>query len=94
MSARGVRAAPSGLGLPEWDLEPNFEANGGRVFIVEGDLSRQTALFDQLCADAAKLGNYPIDLLACVPPSLVLTEEGSILTQYRQKHHSRRNRAQ
>lgn len=62
------------LGLQDWDLEPNPDANGGRVLIVEGDLARQTTIFDQVCADAAKLGNYPVDLLACVPPSLVSDE--------------------
>lgn len=62
------------LGLQDWDLEPNPDANGGRVLIVEGDLARQTTIYDQVCADAAKLGNYPVDLLACVPPSLVSHE--------------------
>lgn len=62
------------LGLQGWDLEPNPDANGGRVLIVEGDLARQTTIYDQVCADAAKLGNYPVDLLACVPPSLVSHE--------------------
>ncbi|MEQ8387637.1 MAG: AAA family ATPase [Alphaproteobacteria bacterium] len=59
------------LGLQNWDLEPNPEANGGRVLIVEGNLAGQTGILDQVCADAQALGNYPIDLLACVPPSLV-----------------------
>jgi hypothetical protein len=64
------------LGLRDWDLEPNPEANGGRVLIVEGDLARETAIYDQVCADAAKLGNFPVDLLACVPPSLVSHDTG------------------
>ncbi len=59
------------LALRNWDLEPNPDANGGRVLVVEGDLSCQTDLYEQICAEAAKLGNYPVDLLACVPPSLV-----------------------
>ena len=59
------------LGLENWDLEPNPDANGGRVIVVEGDLAGQTAVFDQIRGEAAKLGNYPVDLLACVPPSLV-----------------------
>jgi hypothetical protein len=65
------------LGLEDWDLEPNPDANGGRVLIVEGDLSRQIAIYDEVCADAAKLGNYPVDLLACVPPSLVSHASGN-----------------
>lgn len=63
------------LGLQNWDLEPNPDANGGRVIIVEGDLARQAAIFDQVRDEAAKLGNYPVDLLACVPPSLVCHDE-------------------
>jgi hypothetical protein len=62
------------LGLVDWDLEPNPDANGGRVLVVEGDLAGQTEIYEQVCGDAAKLGNYPVDLLACVPPSLVLHE--------------------
>jgi GTPase SAR1 family protein len=60
------------LDLQNWDLEPNPEANGGRVLVIEGDLASQTEVYEQVCAEAAELGNYPIDLLACVPPSLVL----------------------
>lgn len=59
------------LEIPNWDLEPNADANGGRVLIVEGDLAGNTELYGQLRDDAADLGNYPVDLLACVPPSLV-----------------------
>lgn len=59
------------LDLHDWDLEPNLDANGGRVLIVEGDLASQPNIYEQVCADAAALGNYPVDLLACVPPSMV-----------------------
>lgn len=59
------------LGLQNWDLEPNPDANGGRVIIVEGDMAAKTALLEKVFAEAAELGNYPVDLLACVPPSLV-----------------------
>ena len=68
------------LGLQNWDLEPNPDANGGRVIIVEGDMAGHTALVDQVCCDAAELGNYPVDLLACVPPSLVIHEEEESLS--------------
>ena len=59
------------LDLQNWDLEPNPDANGGRVLVFEGDLESQTKVYERLCAEAAELGNFPIDLLACVPPSLV-----------------------
>ncbi|WP_324398191.1 DNA/RNA helicase domain-containing protein [Amaricoccus sp.] len=65
------------LGLENWDLEPNPHANGGRVMIFEGDMARNTAIFERLKKEAAELGNYPVDLLACVPPSLVLHDEDS-----------------
>jgi hypothetical protein len=72
--ARFVAEYASALGLQNWDLEPNPDANGGRVLIVEGDLALQSTIYECVCADAIELGNYPIDLLACVPPSLVLQD--------------------
>lgn len=60
------------LGLQNWNLEPNPDANGGRVIIVEGKMAEETTLLDKLFDEALKLGNYPVDLLACVPPSLVI----------------------
>lgn len=59
------------IALQDWDLEPNPDANGGRVLIVEGDLTGRTDIYERLCDEAAALGNYPVDLLACVPPQLV-----------------------
>lgn len=58
------------LSLADWDLEPNIEAVGGRVIIVEGDLAADHRLFEHLRDEALALGNYPVDMLACVPPSL------------------------
>ncbi len=60
------------LGLQDWDLEPNPDANGGRVLVVEGDLASHTEIYEQVCDNAAKLGNYPVDLLGCVPPLFVV----------------------
>ena len=59
------------LRLDDWDLEPNPEAAGGRVIVVKGDLAAHPAWIDDLVAEARSLGNYPVDLLACVPPTLV-----------------------
>ncbi|SKA24747.1 hypothetical protein [Consotaella salsifontis] len=59
------------IALHDWDLEPNPDANGGRVLIVEGDLAARPDIYERLCDEAAALGNYPVDLLACVPPQLV-----------------------
>jgi hypothetical protein len=63
------------LDLQNWDLEPNPDANGGRVIVVEGDLASRADIYEKLAAEADKLGNFPIDLLACVPPSLVRHED-------------------
>lgn len=57
--------------LQNWDLEPNPDANGGRVIIIEGDMSSDINIYEKLRSEAEELGNYPVDLLACVPPSLV-----------------------
>jgi len=67
-----VKDFAAALGLMNWDLEPNTEANGGRVIVVEGNLMSRSDVYARLSAEAAKLGNYPIDLLACVPPALVV----------------------
>jgi hypothetical protein len=64
------------LQLDGWDLEPNPDAPGGRVLIVEGDLAHNAQMIQRLSQDAAALGNYPIDLLACVPPALVTHDMG------------------
>jgi hypothetical protein len=69
--ARFVSDLAAEFGLSDWDLDPNNEAVGGRVMIVEGDLTDDTALYARLSAEALALGNHPIDLLACVPPTLV-----------------------
>ena len=73
--AHFVADCADALGLENWDLEPNPDANGGRIIILEGDISRDTAIFKKLAAEAAELGNYPVDLLACVPPALVASED-------------------
>lgn len=68
----------AGLGLDDWDLVPNADAAGGRVIIYEGDLASQPARIADLVGEARELGNYPVDLLACVPPqSVVRTSCGS-----------------
>ncbi|MEX0730251.1 MAG: hypothetical protein WED00_15295 [Aquisalimonadaceae bacterium] len=63
--------------LENWDLGPNPDANGGRVLIVEGNMAQDTEIYERLKFEAAELGNYPVDLLACVPPSLVVRDEDS-----------------
>jgi hypothetical protein len=65
------------LGLDDWDLEPNDDAAGGRVIIYDGDLAVEPERILDLVEHARKLGNFPVDMLACVPPgSIVKTAHG------------------
>ncbi len=57
------------FGLHNWDVEPVDEAIGGRVLVYEGDLASRPDIFKELCSEARSEGNFPIDMLACVPPS-------------------------
>lgn len=66
-----VRDLASGLGIDGWDLEPNLEATGGRVVVIEGDLASEPHRLRTWCDDARALGNSPVDMLACVPPAMV-----------------------
>ncbi len=61
----------SNLGIDDWDLEPNTDAPGGRVIVVEGDLAIRSDLLQGWCDDASALGNAPVDMLACVSPLMV-----------------------
>lgn len=66
-----VADVAAGLGLEDWDLVPNADAVGGRVIIFEGDLAAEPARVAELVEAARELGNFPVDLLACVPPQSV-----------------------
>ena len=61
--------------LDEWDLQPNDESSGGRVVILEGNMKQNENIYIKFRDQAKELGNYPVDLLACVPPKLVVNEE-------------------
>jgi hypothetical protein len=62
------------LGLIGWKVQPTEDASGGRVIVVEGDFFAARDLHARLVSDAARLGNEPVDMLACVPPSMVLKD--------------------
>jgi len=79
--ARFVADFANALALDEWDLEPNAEANGGQVIVYEGDLSSQPEIYEQLRDEAAALGNYPVDLLACVPPAFVSRVDNEVYSR-------------
>jgi len=67
-----VEGMAEALGLDDWDLEPNADASGGRVIVVEGNLAADPSLVGRLRDQAMRLGNWPVDMLACVPPSLAM----------------------
>ena len=55
-----------------WNLEPEPEARGGKVIVVEGNIFSDE--FHHRLANSAKAdGNKPIDMLLCVPPTWVRT---------------------
>ncbi len=64
------------VGLEAWSVEPNTDAGGGRILIVEGDYLGDLSLHDQLVAEASASGNAPVDLLLCIPPTLVVRDGG------------------
>jgi len=64
------------LGLGGWHVEANHDAPGGRVIVVEGDYFASRELHDRLMHANETDGNQPVDALVCVPPALVIREEG------------------
>ncbi len=56
------------LGLPHWTVDENDDLPGGQVIVVEGDYFAIPHLHADLVAGCSKLGNKPIDMLACIPP--------------------------
>lgn len=73
--------------LNNWNLEPEREAHGGKVIVVEGNIF--SSEFHQRLAATAKLdGNRPIDMLFCVPPTWVMTvankRESIVAQKYRE----------
>lgn len=69
-----ANALADALGLTGWCVRPNEEASGGRVIVVDGDYFAVADLHAKLVREAAMLGNKPVDMLACVPPSTVLKD--------------------
>jgi hypothetical protein len=72
--AQFANALADVIGLADWHVQPHPDTHGGKVMIVLGDYFQLPGLHGRLLADASALGNEPVDLLACVPPSLVLRE--------------------
>lgn len=63
-------AAQAGL---NWQVEPNDEAAGGKVLLLQGVYGDDIELVKKLSGEAHKAGNDPVDFLHCVPASSVNT---------------------
>jgi len=68
---RFVTSFASHLGITDWEVEPHKEAYGGRVVVLEGKYADNWALHDELMRANDEAKNCPVDMLFCVPPSLV-----------------------
>jgi hypothetical protein len=66
--ARFVSATARHLGLLTTEWEPSEQLPGGRVIVLEGNYLQERALHDRLLGENAADGNWPIDMLFCVPP--------------------------
>lgn len=64
------------IGLDGWSVEPNFDAPGGRVVVVEGSYLRGRTVHDEVVSRTREHLNHPVDMLFCVPPGLVERDEG------------------
>jgi hypothetical protein len=78
--ARFVNHLASALGLGQWNILPNLDAPGGRVIIIEGDYFANRESHEQLVRYNGADGNHPVDMLVCVPPSLVIRDSGGNVT--------------
>jgi AAA domain len=65
------------LALKTWNIDTHPDAPGGRVVIVVGDYFGNKELHAGLMTAAANAGNQPVDLLGCVPPTLVVRDDAN-----------------
>lgn len=72
--ARFVTQFAAALGLGHWNILPNTDAPGGRVIIIDGDYFNNREFHEQLIRYNEADGNYPVDMLGCVPPSFVIRD--------------------
>lgn len=60
-----------------WDAEPNAEAGGGRVIICTKPYAKMWSLHERLVGDLRSDGNDCVDMLVCVPPDGVVTQQNA-----------------
>ncbi len=66
----------------QWRINPDFQATGGRVFIIEGDYFKNKSIHDELMKDNESAQNEPIDMLVCLPEK---GEYGNKFTEWGQE---------
>ncbi|WAT19255.1 NERD domain-containing protein/DEAD/DEAH box helicase [Aurantiacibacter sp. MUD11] len=66
-------ASEAGL---NWEVEPNDEAAGGKVILLEGQYGEDPSLVSELVKVAKRDGNDLVDFLHCVPHSAVIEIDG------------------
>ena len=68
---RFANAFASRMALPTWRVEPNTEIPGGRVIVSEATDFLNEVEYEELAELNGSAGNLPVDMLFCVPSSLV-----------------------
>jgi len=69
--ARFINEFSNHLGVPNWKVKPNNEAQGGRIIVIEKKYVDCNDLHSEILSEKALGENKPIDTLFCVPPSQV-----------------------
>ena len=57
-----------------WKIEPNNEAGGGKIYILNKPYDLSSELHSTLLKSSLVTGNSPIDFLFCVPPSNIVQD--------------------
>ena len=59
------------MGLTDWRVDPNPKLPGGRIVISRDPNFLKNELYDDLSRQNSDAGNMPVDMLFCVPNSLI-----------------------
>lgn len=74
-----ANAFAKAMELDDWKLVPNPELPGGKIIVfVDLNPLDDPVFFDSLASDNEEVGNEPIDMLLCVPPSMVNKGDDSL----------------
>lgn len=73
------------LGIVNWRMNPNVSVYGGRVLLVIGDMLQKEDLISDLISRAKTDGNSEVDLLFCVPPSMVQYQDAPTGSEQKDK---------